>query len=406
MRRNSVALLTALVLAAAAASHPAAAGASVAPPGFFGVTPLGESGDADFEAMGEGNVGTYRWQLNWPAVERQDDQFDWSVPDDVVEDLARNGIEPLPVLYGSTCFVVECRDTEYSPPEAQRQPPIGSEEAKAQWAEFVQAAVGRYGPGGAFWEENPQLPEQPIRTWQIWNEQNSSKFYLPSPSVQDYAELLRISSEAIRGVDAKSQVLLGGMFATPRSEGAIDAWDYLAGLYAAGGADYFDAVAIHPFAPQLAGVEPQIERIRNVIEENDDADTPIWVTEIGWGSEDGPHPLEAGLEGQAELLGDAFELLLSQRREWRLEGVVWYAWRDPAQPTPACPWCDSAGLLDAEGDPKPSFERYTQFARGTVASAGEADGSGGAPTDVIVALVAGALLIAAGWYAGRRLRRS
>ena len=32
------------------------------------------------------------------------------------------------------------------------------------------ALIGRYGENGTFWTENPELPQAPVRTWQIWNE--------------------------------------------------------------------------------------------------------------------------------------------------------------------------------------------------------------------------------------------
>ena len=40
------------------------------------------------------------------------------------------------------------------------------------WRAFVKAAVRRYGPHGQFWTQHPELPNDPIRTWQVWNEPN------------------------------------------------------------------------------------------------------------------------------------------------------------------------------------------------------------------------------------------
>ena len=28
----------------------------------------------------------------------------------------------------------------------------------------------RYGPRGSWWQDHPDVPKRPIRTWQIWNE--------------------------------------------------------------------------------------------------------------------------------------------------------------------------------------------------------------------------------------------
>ena len=42
----------------------------------------------------------------------------------------------------------------------------------AAYTQFLTALVGRYGPSGSLWAEQPGLPRMPIRDWQIWNEPN------------------------------------------------------------------------------------------------------------------------------------------------------------------------------------------------------------------------------------------
>ena len=67
-----------------------------------------------------------------------------------------------------------------------------------------------------------------------------------------------------------------------------------------------------------------------MMKKHGDRDTPLWLTELGWGS--GPPDrfgLNKGLEGQRELLSGAFKLILRHRKDWNVERVFWFDWRDP-----------------------------------------------------------------------------
>jgi hypothetical protein len=41
--------------------------------------------------------------------------------------------------------------------------------------------------------------------------------------------------------------------------------------------------------------------------------------------------------------------------DWDLRAAYWYAWRDTQTGNAVCGWCGEAGLLDLNGDPKPSY---------------------------------------------------
>ena len=81
----------------------------------------------------------------------------------------------------------------------------------AQFQDFVRAAVGRYGTGGTFWREHPDLPNIPVTDWQVWNEANSPLFWKPKPDAAAYLELLRGFDSAARGVDRQANIVLGGL---------------------------------------------------------------------------------------------------------------------------------------------------------------------------------------------------
>jgi hypothetical protein len=371
--------------------------------------PLGVVGQTDpdaseFEAMRLGGVSTYRWLISWAAVQSNpDSEPDWASTDRVVTRLAENRITPLPFVWGSPCSVVGCgRD---APAPAPSQPPIGSPRARLAWAAFLTRLVDRYGPKGTFWSASPSTPYNPITTWQVWNEQNSPRSYSPSPSPEGYAELLAISARAIRSRDPEARILLGGMFGNPGGRGAIEAGAFLDDLYRIPGTERdFDAVAVHPYAPDTAGVTQQVREIRAVVESHGDAKTPIWVTELGWGaSETGRGKLVDTVDGQARMLRDVFRLLLARSDDWNLADVLWYAWRDtPGEPV--CDWCATAGLFDVEGGARPAWTAYAELAGGeAVELPGNGDGGTGAPVPVL--LIAGGVALAAlaAWLLSRRI---
>ena len=90
--------------------------------------------------------------------------------------------------------------------------------AIAEEQSFTRAAVERYGTGGSFWKEHPNLPEMPISDWQFWNEPNSHLFWKPAPNPTEYVELLRGFEHTVHSADPGAKVLLGGLFPTPRGD--------------------------------------------------------------------------------------------------------------------------------------------------------------------------------------------
>jgi hypothetical protein len=392
--------------AALGAALPVAASPAVAdaPSRPLGVVSQTDPSAAEFEAMRLGGVRAYRWLISWPALQPQAGvPPDWAATDRIVATLARNRIAALPFVSGSPCFAVDCDGAPAS--RAHRQPPVDSAEARLAWGRFVGQLVERYGPDGSFWSANPSLPNTPIRQWQIWNEQNALRNFVPVPSVERYAELLAIAARAIRARDPGARVVLGGMSGNPGGRGAIKAPDYLAALYRVpGAAEHFDAVAVHPYAAEVAGVVRQVRETRAVIEAAGDARTPIRVTELGWGIEsDGEERLATTVDGQAAMLTDSFDLLLARAEQWNLAGILWYAWRDTPSGVTVCRWCGTAGLFDAEGNPRPAWSAYADLAGGeAVDLPSEEDG----PPVALLAL-AGAigLAAAASWLLLRRTPR-
>ena len=126
----------------------------------------------------------------------------------------------------------------------------------------------------------------------------------------------------------------------------------------------FDAVALHPYSRTMLDLELQIRRVRAVMDEHGESSVPIHVTELGWASDaSSGSPLAEGPRGQADALESAYSLLSEWSRAWGIRSVSWYAIRDTDAPPVGCSFCASAGLLAEDGDRKPAFRVFREFAR-------------------------------------------
>jgi hypothetical protein len=360
----SLSLLSAALLAGAVIASPAAssgdagAAASRPPTGFFGVDPQTPLTEADVRYMRAGGIGSIRIPFYWGAIQPSArGGYQWGATDEIVELAARGGLRVLPFLYGTPRWLAG-KPTRL---------PIDSRRARRAWATFVEAAVRRYGPGGEFWTEQAPTggvgteyetaptpverpPVAPIREWQVWNEANFFYFAYPvSPS--RYARLLKLTTPAIRAVDPGAKVILSGLFGEPGVGGkrGMDATKFLDALYrSAGIKSLFDAVALHPYAFHVGELEALTAETRAVMLEHHDAGAGLYVTEMGWGSQDDPDVVafEQGIHGQARELRGAYRYLMRNRNRLNLEGVYWYSWKD-TRAYPECHFCDSVGLFRA-----------------------------------------------------------
>jgi hypothetical protein len=319
----------------------------------------------DYERMGEARVGTLRFMIHWASVDPGPGlDYNFAQVDEVVREAARNGVRPLPFVVATPVWVAKLDGQNCSPCDffAPRRA-----QGLAAFRLFMADLVKRYGPNGTFWAANPNIPEKPIRAWQIWNEQNSASFYEPKPNVKAYAKLLDAAEDGISSVDPKGEVILGGMFGTPQRgrKPSILAWRFLDKLYTINGVKKdFDGVGIHPYAGQMTKVIQQTELMIDSIKDARDNKVKTWITELGWASSGPANPLVKGSKGQARLLKESFKYFLRNRRAFNIQTLIWYSWRDNNSGEGLCEWCAGSGLLTDNGGAKPAYNAFTDFTRG------------------------------------------
>jgi len=365
MRRPLLTLIA--LLALAVALPPATAGAPTrTSKGFFGVAPQTPLTEQDARYMKAGGIETVRWPMIWALIQpTPNGPYDWSTVDPAVATAARAGLRILPSL-GSTPAWLTRKATTL---------PVDNVRQRQAWVAFLRAVVQRYGPGGAFWSERvqgvnyePPVPRpQPIRAWQVWNEPNFFYFAYPvSPS--RYAKLVKLSSRAIKGVDPRADVVLAGLFGEPTAGGkrGMPASDFLDRLYASPGLKRrFDAVSLHPYAVDAETLAELTEELRAVSIANRDRGVGLYITEMGWGSENNFQQVafEQGVQGQVRQLRNSYAYLIENRHRLNLKQVHWFTWKDVEG---ACTFCDSVGFF-REGPrfkPKPAWRAFVKIAGG------------------------------------------
>jgi len=347
------------VSATTADSNPAAraeaAGGGRAPTGFLGLGPQTILERADLRLMARAEVDTVRHPLYWYEVERTDPSYaapDWRTFDRVVELAALEDIRIAPFVWGTPTWLAREPNAE----------PAESTAGLRRWKGFLRRAVRRYGPDGRFWDENPELNEHPIRTWQIWNEPNIVTFSRrPDPS--RYGRLVKASARVVRGVDSGARVVMAGLFGRPLEiPPNVSPATFLAGaLSVPGVTQSIDAIALHPYLAVASAMPTKIEALRTVLKRNQIGETDLWVTELGWGSDAGESRWEKGLEGQSEELDQAMGMLTRNRSRWNVERVYWFTDVDAEG---GCQFCDSAGLLTDKYRAKPAWHAFNSWTGG------------------------------------------
>jgi hypothetical protein len=297
-------------------------------------------------------AGMVRQTFDWTRIERAPGRYDLSFYDRYVAALARRHLRLLPILFGTPAF----RSSAPAEPLRGTYPP----RRPADMGEFGALLARRYGPGGSFWREHRGLPRLPVRSWQVWNEPNLPVYWPSGPDAAQYVALLRATGRGIRRVDPGAEIVTAGL---PDSRLGVPLRDYVAAMYAAGGADAFDALAVNPYGLDAHGVLDTVRAVRTVAAENGD-NPAVWVTELGWATGGPPSDFKVSEPQQAELLEDTMRALARQRDRLRIRGVVYFNWRDS---TPYAGGRDffglHTGLLRLDGRAKPALSAYKKVAK-------------------------------------------
>jgi hypothetical protein len=183
-----------------------------------------------------------RVEFDWPLIEPQQGQFDWSRADLIVHTAAQDGLQLAPVLVFSPKWAATC---------AGCAPPAQA------YASFVSAVVSRY--------------KSSVHVWELWNEPDG--FHYWDGTEQQYvSDVLVPGYTAAHTADPATAVELGAPSYANR------AW--LNTIYDDGGGNSFDIMGWHDYggAGQILGDARVME---GVLQAHGQANKPLWLGEFG-----------------------------------------------------------------------------------------------------------------------------
>jgi len=346
LRRPTIALASAL-FALLAAAAPAAA----ATEDFFGVNGQrvfnlpSSTWDAHLATMSSRGLQVVRRDASWEIAEPNPPdpstgahRYVWTGFDQQVAAYARHGLRWLPIVDYSAPWAASIRGDVKSPPARD-----------ADYAAYAVALARRYGRGGSFWREHPDLPQLPVRRYEIWNEQNAEYFWRSqSTAPERYAELYAAARSALKAVDPSARVIVGGL--ALENAGVTDENAFVKRMYAhrPNLRGSVDAIGFHPYAPTVESVYAKIREFRNTLRGLGAGNVPLELTEVGWTT------LTTTDARRGEMLAQLAQDL--PRSDCRIASLIPHTWvtkeRDPANGE------DWFGIANANASLKPSGSAY------------------------------------------------
>jgi hypothetical protein len=235
--------------------------------------------------------------------------YNWTFDDAVASALARVHLRWLPIIDYTAPWAASIPGQEHTAP---RVPDA--------FAAFAGAFAGRFGPGGRFWREHPELTAEPVDTYEIWNEPDVQFFWLPAPDPARYADLYLRARDAIELADPSARVIVGGL-GHPET--------FVPALVAArpGISAHIDGVAVHPYLPHPRDILARIRTDRRILDTHGLAAVPLYVTETGWSTS----PPRVPKWAPARLRPGYIERLIGAigHIDCRIAATVLYSWMTP-----------------------------------------------------------------------------
>ncbi len=297
-------------------------------------------------ALQANGIRYLRQSFAWSELEPQPGVFQWDRADAIVNELDRHGITLVAVLHRSPVWA--------RAPGAEGAfdaPPTDP----GAYERFIQEFVTRYGAKAPF-----------IQIWDLPNRPDHWGGKAATPS--DYLGLLARGFNAARSANPNVSVILAELDPFP-GPGAPADLSFLRGLYAAGGAPFFDVVAARvdggnrtPYDRGVAAAAPSLSRatlLRALMRANGDDQKPIWGTHYGWRAATADSP-SSGLSPRDQA---AFAVagIERARAEWPWMGPL-FAWGLAPGPNLGGDVAPGEALLTPEGAPTPLLTALGAFA--------------------------------------------
>ena len=284
-------------------------------------------------------------------MSRKKDFFNWTQADLIIRHAERQGLQIIARLglapaWARPSSAAHITTLTYLPAESF-----------TQFAEYAAAFAQRYA----------DTVEHII----IWNEPNLSLEWGYRPvDPAAYTQLLQATYPLVKRANPAAVLLAGALAPTlepPGSSAGLNELDFLQAMYAAGAAEYFDALAIHSYgfrAPPEFEPGParlnfrRAELLRTLMLDKGDGAKPVYITESGWND----HPRWTLAVRPAQRSAYTIRAFQYAEENWHwLERLCLWALRYPAD---LHSYPDNFTLVSADFGRKPIYFALQEYARG------------------------------------------
>ncbi len=233
-------------------------------------------------------VGWVKVQVSWKIYQPEPDRLDdyrFGELDQLVEAAADNDIDVMLSI---------AKAPEWSRPTTEQDGPPGD---PTLFQAFMNLLAARY--------------KGQVAAYELWNEPNLQREWYGMPlSAPALVGLIQAGAAGVRAADSEAILISAAPATTGINDGitAIDDRVYLGQMIASGVTDHVDAIGAHPYGwanpPSSSAANPDpvspshnnhpsfffadtLRDYRQLLDAAGQIETPIWVTEFGWGSYDG-----------------------------------------------------------------------------------------------------------------------
>jgi hypothetical protein len=260
--------------------------------------------------------------------------YDWTELDQFVSALAQHDLRWYATISPGAGWAGSGRA---SPPDDQHIP---------DYAAFGAALAKRYGDGGSFSQAHPELPYEPVRDFEIWNEPDLARFWVDDPSTapERYGRMVAAAIPAIHAVDPSARIDAGAL--APRGAAA-----WLGEMVQSnpGLRGEISTVSFHPYGLTAQRSLDRIVTLRHAIDRWLGRDVGIVISEDGI-------TMPPGSRFTTDDRADLWRRLALRlpRTDCKVEGFLPHSWTGQRQdPTQEDQWYGMAdwntGQLDPSG---------------------------------------------------------
>jgi hypothetical protein len=315
----------------------------------FGVDYADALPDESESAIGSGlddagavGAGWIRVDLAWYRIQPSPTQWDWRSFDRTVSYAKARGLKVLAILDQPPAWarVHSCAKQIWCPPADD-----------TQFAAFAAQAAQRY-------------PTDVVGAWEVWNEENLGSYWSGGPDPEGYGALLKATSIAMRAVQPRVRIVVGGLAVADSGGKDLSARDFLLDLARSNFLPYASAVGYHPYsfpaAPAAARAFGDIstgpDSLASILDQYQQPSMPIWLTEAGAPVSDAASDPDAAMPAtrsqESQQAAYATELVTAATRNSHVRALFWFSDIDlPDQRL-------YFGLRRADGTARPSLAAF------------------------------------------------